>query len=221
MSLLLTAFGRFDGGANCSESLLKRLCDERAALEAAWDGAVTFALLDVDTEAAERQLHAALAEAGPTHVLLTGQAAGRAALSFERIARNHRDLRTPDERGSVGALGPVRKGGPATRAATWPDLEGAAAALRAIGLPAEVSDDAGAHLCNQTLYLALEAVERAVPPFVTTFLHLPLIPEQVAANVPAAARLQSCFALPLDDMARAVRAFLVHTRRETRVLPDA
>lgn len=217
----MTAFGRFDGGANCSESLLRRLTTESDAVRSAWRGEVAFALLDVDTETAERQLHAAIAQARPTHVLLTGQAAGRSALSFERIARNHRDLRTPDERGAFGALGPVRKGGPETRAATWPDLEGAAAALRAQGFPAEVSDDAGAHLCNQTLYLALEAAEGAVPPFVATFLHLPLIPEQVAANVPAAARLQSCFALPLDDMARAVTAFLVHTRRGTRVLPDA
>lgn len=126
MSLLLTAFGRFDGGANCSESLLRRLADERSAVKAAWGGAVAFALLDVDTESVERQLQAALAEAVPTHVLLTGQAAGRSALSFERIARNHRDLRTPDERGAFGALGPVRDGGLETRAATWPDQIGRA-----------------------------------------------------------------------------------------------
>lgn len=221
MSLLVTAFGRFDGGPNCSEALLGRLAADRAALEAEWGGRVAFRLLAVDTERAEAQLAEALAEARPTHALLMGQAAGRRALSFERIARNRRDLRVADERGLCGALGPVRAGGPETRAATWPDLEGAAEALCAQGFPAEVSDDAGAHLCNQTLYLALEAAERAEPSFVATFLHLPLTPEQVEADVPAAARLQSRPATPLDDMARAVAAFLVHTRRRTRGIPDA
>ncbi|MFC3692416.1 hypothetical protein [Chenggangzhangella methanolivorans] len=219
--LLLTAFGRFDGGPNCSEALLRLLASDRARLEAAFGGPVAFRLLEVDTEAAERQLAAAIAETRPSHVLLTGQAAGREALSFERVARNRRDLRVADARGQFGALGPVRDGGRETRAASWPDLEGAAAALRALGFPAEVSDDAGAHLCNQTLYLALEAAERASPAFVATFLHLPLTPEQVAAGVPAAARLASCFALPLDDMARAVAAFLVHTRRDRNRPPDA
>lgn len=212
MSLLITAFGRFDGGANCSEALLGRLSCARAEIEAAWGGPVTFVRLDVDTSSVEQDLDRAL-DRRPTHVLLMGQAAGRALVSFERVARNVRDLRVPDARGLSGALGPVRLGGPDRIASTWPDLEGAARALSEAGLPAAVSDDAGTHLCNQTLYLALEAGERAAPPFVATFLHLPLIPEQIAAGVPAAARLDSCFALPLDDMARAVRLFLVHTRR--------
>lgn len=212
MSLLVTAFGRFDGGSNCSESLLRRLESDADDLERLWTGRVAFRLLDVDTEAAEGALAAAIDGVRPTHVLLMGQAAERSAVSLERVARNCRNLRTPDERGRIGELGPVRPGGPDTIAATWPDLDGAARAISAAGVPARLSDDAGAHLCNQTLYLALEAGRTAAPPFVATFLHLPLIPEQLAAGEPAAARLDSCFVLPLDDMARAVRAFLGHTR---------
>ncbi|PZQ11236.1 MAG: hypothetical protein DI565_18225 [Ancylobacter novellus] len=218
--LLVTAFGRFDGGPNCSDMLLDRLVRERETIESLWGGPVGFARLVVDTQAADRQLAAALAEARPTHVLLTGQAAGREAVSFERVARNVRDLGAPDERGLAGPLGPVRPGGPATRTATWPDLEGAVAAVADAGVPAALSDDAGTHLCNQTLYLALEAAERASPGFVATFLHLPLAPEQVAAGAPAAARLDACFAMPIDDMARAVAAFLVHTRRSSHDTRD-
>ncbi len=171
-------------------------------------------LLAVDTAGVGAALKAALMAHRPTHVLLTGQAAGRDALTFERVARNRRDLGVADCRGRIGPLGPVREGGPDRRLATWPDLDGLCAALAANGLPARPSDDAGAHLCNQTLYLALEAAETADPCFVATFLHLPLLPEQVAAAVPAAARLEACFALPLDDMARAVRLVLRHTRRD-------
>ncbi|WP_020181378.1 hypothetical protein [Methylopila sp. M107] len=211
--LLVTAFGRFDGGPNCSETLLERLSFEAGELKSLWGGPVRFALLPVVSETAEQELRSALDVARPTHVLLTGQAAGRMHVSFERVARNHRHLAVPDEGGFAGALGPVREGGPAERVATWPDLDGLAAALSADGVAARVSEDAGAHLCNQTLYLALEAAEAASPRFVTTFLHLPLLPEQVAANVPAAARHENCFALPLDQMTRAVKRILIHTRR--------
>lgn len=211
--LLITAFGRFDGGPNCSERLLDRLAEDRAGIEALWGGPVAFALLPVDAETAENLLRQAIRAARPSHVLLTGQAGGRAHVSLERLARNRLDLAVPDDAGRLGALGPVRREGPDTRAATWPDLQGAAAAMAAAGAPTEVSDDAGAHLCNQTLYLALERAETSKKPFVATFLHLPLLPEQVAAQVPAAARRPGCFALPLDEMARAVRVFLMHTRR--------
>ncbi len=212
--LLITAFGRFDGGWNCSEALLARLRADRNELEALWSGPVAFALLPVRAEAAEAELAGALEAARPTHLLMTGQAAGRDALSFERVARNRIHIAVADLDGRIGTAGAVREGGPAERRSDWPDLAGLVAALDGAGLPARLSDDAGAHLCNQTLYLALEAAERTTPRFVSTFLHLPLLPEQVADGLPAAARHAQCFAMPIEEMARAVRLVLVHTRRQ-------
>lgn len=211
--LLVTAFGWFDGGPNCSERLLGRLAENGASLEAEWGGPIEQILLPVDAAISVDRLRRAVRRARPSHVLLMGQAGGRTRLSFERVARNRLDLAVPDDKGRFGPLGPIAKRGPGTRAATWPDLEGAVAALVAAGLQAETSDDAGSHLCNQTLYLALALAERCEPRFVTTFLHLPLLPEQVAAGVPAALRHPGCPSMPLDDMARAVEAFLMHTRR--------
>ncbi|WP_245479747.1 hypothetical protein [Hansschlegelia zhihuaiae] len=216
MSLLITAFGRFDGGPNCSERLIGRLTRDRRALAALWDGPVAFATFEVDSEMVEAAFAEAVAKARPTHVLLTGQAASRETLALERVAVNRRDLGVPDARGRTGFIGPVRDNGPDRRAATWPDLNGAAAAVSAEGVPAAVSDDAGTHLCNQTLYLALEAGPRADPAFVATFLHLPLLPEQIEAQIPQAVGRDGIAGMKLDDMARAVRAFLVHTRRATR-----
>lgn len=213
MGLLVTAFGRFEEGPNCSEIFLDRLAEERAGVEALWGGPVAFLKLAVNTRSAGPKLARAVAAVRPTHVLLMGQAAGRPHLSFERVARNRRDFAVPDDRGRIGPLGPVRRGGPESRRATWPDLEAAAETLSAAGVAAETSDDAGSHLCNQTLYLALELAERGDPSFVTTFLHLPLLPEQVSDNAPAAARRPGAPTMPLDDMARAVRLFLMHTRR--------
>jgi pyroglutamyl-peptidase len=209
-ALLITAFGRFDGGPNCSETLLRSLRGRRRTLASDFQGRIGFALFDVDTQTIEGALSKALRRVGPSHVLLMGQAAGRAALCLERIARNRRDFGAPDVAGRTGRLGPVREGGPAERVANWPGLEGAAAAIEDEGVPAAVSEEAGGHLCNQTLYLALEAAER--DGFVTTFLHLPLLPKQVAAGVPAA-RGDVRPTVSLHDMARAVRAVLRHTRQ--------
>jgi len=206
MSLLITAFGAFEGGWNCSERLLDALEDEGEALAALWGGPVAFVRLPVDTEAIAGHLRVALIAHRPTHLLLMGQAAGRANLSLERIARNDRDLRTPDACGRCGALGPVDPTGPETRDATWPDLEGAVDQLARDGLPVVLSDDAGRHLCNQTLYLAL-----GVESLNAAFLHLPLLPEQAAEGLPAAQGGRPT--LPLDDMRRAVRALLLHSRR--------
>ena len=205
MSLLITAFGPFDGGWNCSERLLDALEDEREALAAVWGGPVGFARFPVDTEAIAGRLRAALVAHRPTHLLLMGQAAGRAALSFEQVARNDRDLRAPDVCGRSGPLGPVDPAGPDTRASTWPDLADAVAHLAREGLPVGLSHDAGRHLCNQTLYLAL-----GVEGLTAVFLHLPLLPEQAAEGLPAAQGGRPT--LPLDDMRRAVRALLLHSR---------
>lgn len=207
MTLLVTAFGAFDGGWNSSDRVLRSLSHSPDALRAVWRGPIAFELLPVDTEAIDARLEAALEIHRPSHLLLMGQATARDALSLERTARNVRDLSAPDDAGRRGPQGPVRAEGPAERQASWPDLDGLAAALRFAGLPARVSDDAGTHLCNQTLYLALERNGIAA-----TFIHLPLAAEQVADGLPVALRRRTAAAMPLAEMTRAVRLVLRHTR---------
>lgn len=207
MSLLVTAFGPFDGGPNCSDVLLSALAADAKRLKRLWSDAVSFAHLDVDSETAPRAFRKAVSSAQPSHVLLMGQAAGREAISIERRAFNERVFAVPDASGRIGELGAVAEAGPWERQATWPDLDGLAQAVMIEGIPACVSEDAGRHLCNQTLYQALALAEGESRPFVTTFLHLPLLPEQ------AAARGDGLPSLPLDDMMRAVHAILRHTRR--------
>ena len=215
MSLLITAFGRFMGGPNCSQILLEALAAERAELERIWRAPITLEVLPVDVEAVRPALERLLRTAAPSHLLLMGQAGARDAICLERKARNHIDLGVPDAAGRLGPLGPVIAGGPDQMLANWPDPEGVVAAVKAAGAPARLSDDAGGHLCNQTLYLALEAAGKAAGgSLVATFLHLPLLPEQIAAGVPAA-QGAGC-SVALDDMKRAVRAILRHTR-ETAV----
>jgi len=212
MGLMITGFGRFMDGPNCSQILLEALAAQRPELERIWRAPIAFELLPVDVEAVRPALERLLRTAAPSHLLLMGQAGGRDAICLERVARNRIDLGVPDSAGRLGTLGPVSAGGPDQMLANWPDPEGVVSAIKAAGAPARLSDDAGGHLCNQTLYLALEAAGKAAEgSLVATFLHLPLLPEQIAAGFPAAQGVGCSVAL--DDMKRAVRAILRHTRQ--------
>jgi pyroglutamyl-peptidase len=208
MRLLITGFGAFDGGSNASEALLGAAAGRRAEFERIIGGGVETDVLPVDTEAAPARLSALLRRFGPSHVLLTGQAAGRARITLERFAVNLRDFRVPDEGGHVATAVPVAPEGPAAYAATWPDLPGAAAAIEAGGVPAAVSNHAGTHLCNQMLYHVLHG-DGAAPP-AATFLHLPVTPEQVIRGEPATRRHADCPWLPTTMALAAVDALLHH-----------
>ena len=100
-------------------------------------------------------------------VLLVGEAS-RPALSIERRARNTIDDPRPDNAGAK-PRGEVVPGGPAELPATW-DAARVLAAARGAGVPAELSDDAGAYCCNAALYHALAGAPAALP---VGFLHVP------------------------------------------------
>lgn len=210
MTTLITGFGPFDGGSNASDALVRALTKRRIQLGEYAHGRVETLILPVDTEAAGAILADAVERFRPTRLLLTGQAAGRNRLSLERAATNKRDFRTPDITGAEIRDSPVLEGGPASYAASWPDLEGAVAVMNAAGIPAAVSEDCGTHLCNQMLYLALHAAI-ADRPYVAAFLHVPLLPEQIIAGEPAAQRHPSCPYMPLEMSIRGVEVLLAHS----------
>lgn len=210
MTVLITGFGPFDGGSNASEALVHALTTQRSALAETARTRIETLILPVDTDRAGDLLFEAMARHRPTHLLMTGQAAGRAKLCLERYATNRRDFRTPDAAGVTLKDACVFDRGPDRHAATWPDLEGTAAALNAAGLPAEVSEDCGTHLCNQVLYLALHAAASPGQHHAAAFLHVPLLPEQVAAGEPAARRHDPCPSLPLEASVRGVGIILAH-----------
>ncbi|BCJ89746.1 pyrrolidone-carboxylate peptidase [Terrihabitans soli] len=210
MTTLITGFGPFDGGSNASEALVRALTKRRIELGEYAHGRVETLILPVDTELAGTLLAEAVERYRPSHLLLTGQAAGRNKLSLERIATNKRDFRTPDIAGKEVRDACVLDGTPEHYASNWPDLDGAVAAMNAAGIPAEVSEDCGTHLCNQVLYLALHAATTAGQSHVSTFLHLPLLPQQVIAREPAAQRYPNCPYMPLDMTMRGVEIVLRH-----------
>ena len=140
----------------------------------------------------------------PDAVMMTGQAARRAAVSVERFARNLDNAPAPDNRGALRRAVKIADGAPERLEATAPVSE-IAGAIREAGYPARVSTNAGGFVCNHLYFGALRhlsALGRAIP---AVFLHLPATPEQTPPRA-SGTRLSAAAAA---DALRAAAAAMV------------
>ena len=136
----------------------------------------------------------------PDFVVSVGQAAGRTAITPERIAINCEEASIPDNAGFQPAGGPVVEGGPDGYFSLLPVQE-MAAAIQAAGLPGKVSNTAGTYVCNHLMYHILHACHTRYPGMRSGFIHVPCIPEQQAGH-------PEWFALPLEEIVRGLTAAL-------------
>lgn len=120
---------------------------------------------------------AAMERERPDLVLCVGQAAGRPAITPERVGINLMDASIPDNAGAQPQEQPVIPGGPAAYFSTLP-VKALAEAILDAGVPAAVSNSAGTFVCNQLLYRVLDAIERRYPGMRGGFIHVPCLPEQ-------------------------------------------
>ena len=127
----------------------------------------------------------------PDVILCVGQAGGRSAVTPERIAVNIRDGKIPDNAGNQPEGDPVVPEGPAAYFATVPVKEMAAAICNA-GLPGQVSNSAGAFVCNDTLYLLLH--HYAGTDVKVGFIHVPWLPGQGSPSLPTEDTLRALVA---------------------------
>ena len=176
--ILATAFGPFGGfRENPSEAALAAWPPD---LPTGWRARKL--VLPVSWAEAAPKLLAALRE-NTRLVLCLGVAAGRERVSLERLARNHNDTSLADAGGARPAAETVVPRAPDTLRASLP-VEALAAALQADGIPAEVSDDAGAYLCNHVSYALLHHLAQQPRACLAGFIHLPpadhLLPAQAA-----------------------------------------
>ena len=168
--LLITGFEPF-GGADVNPSWL--------AVQALPDrvGEYELCKLNIPTvfgTAAEMVLQKA-AEFAPDVILSVGVAAGRDAVTPERIAVNIRDARIPDNAGNQPRGAFVVPDGPAAYFATVP-VEAMAQAIRDAHIPATVSNSAGAYVCNDVMYTVLHRY--AGTHVRAGFIHVPQLPQQ-------------------------------------------
>lgn len=183
--ILVTGFEPFGGEAVNPSALVAQALHGRSI-----DGVpVVGTVLPCVFGAALDVLGDALDRHRPQLVLALGQAAGRSALSLERVAINVDDARIPDNAGAQPVDAPVVAKGPAARFATLP-VKAMVAALRDAGHPAELSNSAGTFVCNHVFY-GLQHALRTRRSARSGFMHLPLLPEQARAGQPS---------LPLTQM---------------------
>jgi pyroglutamyl-peptidase len=197
MKFLLTGFEPFGGSrVNPSEQVVQTLTGQTFA-----HVQLHTAILPVDRERGPALLLEAVRAVEPEVVLCLGAAERRPALSVERVAINLLDFGIADNAGQQVIDSPIVPGGPAAYFVTLP-VRALVSAIRAAGVPAELSLSAGAFLCNQVLYTLLHNLTPAsipIPP-VAGFIHLPALPEQAASNsLPMAS-------MSLDTMLKGIRA---------------
>ncbi|MBU6499596.1 MAG: pyroglutamyl-peptidase I, partial [Rhodospirillales bacterium] len=179
MKALVTGFDPFGGEAvNPSLEVIRRLPPALGGMGLATQ------CLPVGFAAALPVLHAAIAREAPDIVLALGEAGGRSELSPERVAINVQDARIPDNAGDQPVDRAVVAGGPAAYFTTLP-IKAAAAAMRAAGLPVQVSNSAGTFLCNHVFYGLMHHAAVTGGRWRGGFMHLPYLPEQAAGHARA------------------------------------
>jgi pyroglutamyl-peptidase len=144
----------------------------------------------------------------PALVVCLGQAGGRAHLSVERVAINVDDARLADNAGAVPVDEAIAAGGPPAYFATLP-VKAVASAMRAAGVPAEVSNSAGTYVCNHLMYGVLHFLAASGAAGRAGFIHLPYAEEQVLDKPGVAA-------LSIATMAKGVAAAIAAASRHAQ-----
>lgn len=193
MTTLITGFEPFSKWkTNPSALVAEAFADE-----------ATVGVLPVDLASCPTLVSELIDEYRPDLVLSLGLAGTATSFLVERIGINLIDAPILDEAGNQPTDQVIISSGPAAYFATLP-VKAVTGAIRAIGLPAELSCSAGTFACNAVMYAALEYADR-MPEMVRPkcgFIHLP--PLEV---------------IPLEDQIRAVRAALAAAKGDEADYP--
>lgn len=177
--ILLTGFehfGKYD--VNPSKLVVKRLS---GVGEAELPGVeIHVAILPVSFRRAGEVLRSLLDELKPDIYIGLGLWAGVSYVTVERVAINVMDARIPDNDGYQPIDEPIDPMGSLAYSTTLPK-KAIVRRLREAGIPAAISNSAGTYICNYVLYLALHHSAKHGYPRRTSFMHLPLLPEQAVA----------------------------------------
>ncbi len=136
----------------------------------------------------------------PDYVVSVGQAAGRTAITPERIAINMMSASIPDNDGEQPVEQKIEGNGPDGYFSLLPVLE-MVKAIEAAGLPGRISNTAGTFVCNRVMYSVLHGCHTRFPGMRSGFIHVPCIPEQTVKH-------PEWFSLPVEEITRGLEAAL-------------
>lgn len=197
-AVLLTGFAPFAGALtnpswDAVEALSRRGVD---GLAVAW--------LPCSYDAAARLLMAEIERRRPDVVVCTGVAAGRAAVTLERVAVNLDEAALPDNSGEVRVEARIEPTGPTAYLSTLAvgDL---VARLTGAGIGASVSRSAGGFVCNHVFYRLMHRLATGSPGIRGGFVHVPLAAETAASD-------DARPSLPLETIADALAIVVAAVR---------
>jgi pyroglutamyl-peptidase len=171
--VLVTGFEPFGGEkTNPSWEICNRLPREIAGLR------VEICRVPCEFRRSIEVVAAAIEKHRPALVVCLGQAGGRAHLSVERVAINIDDARTADNAGAQPVDESIASNGPPAYFATLP-VKAMASAMRAAGVPTEVSNSAGTYVCNHLMYGVLHFLAASGSDTRAGFIHVSYAEEQV------------------------------------------
>jgi pyroglutamyl-peptidase len=176
--VLLTGFEPFDGERINPSGEIARALDGEIVRE----HRIVTAILPVAFASTLPKLEALLDEHRPALAIATGQAGGRSELSIERIAANLVDARIPDADGAQPIDARVVDDAPDAYFSTLP-VKAMLERLRRLGIPAALSQTAGAYVCNQAFFALAHLVATRHRETRAGFVHVPWLPEQAARHV--------------------------------------
>ncbi len=175
MTILLTGFRRYGRENSNPTSQLVKILHGRTVREHKIFGKE----LRVSTRDVSKRLPALIDSMRPILVLGLGLAPRRVHITPERVAVNCSDFSIPDAAGyrpvdkSIDPLGPV------AYFASIP-IRKIVNALSKRGIPASVSNTAGAYICNYTMYTSLNHIAKRGMKTRSGFIHVPCTPPEAA-----------------------------------------
>lgn len=168
----VAGFGPFPGvPKNPSGEIVRAVAKGRRFLTAG----VTLdtAVLETSYGTADRALDKLISNK-PDAIVLFGVAGRTKHIRIETIARNRASVLHPDHARFTPSTRKLYPDGDAFLKVRGPAMR-MRAAIRATGVKAELSIDAGSYLCNAIFYRALAATAAVTPAPLTFFIHVPPI----------------------------------------------
>ena len=165
--LLLTGFEPF---LNYPVNPTARIVEELHGLEIG-KYQIHSEVLPVDFSVSGDRIISHIENVKPDAVLSLGLSGGRFKITPERIAINVNDG-AKDNSGHAPVDEPIVDGGVDGYFTNMP-IRKMVDALKGAGLPAEISNTAGAYLCNHVMYRVLHFVNAQRPDMLAGFIHIP------------------------------------------------
>jgi pyroglutamyl-peptidase len=219
-AILLTGFGPFPGAPHNPTGPLVRTLARRGGRRVGGLRCIAH-VFETSYAAVDREFPTLVARERPRALIMFGLALSATQIRIETRARNALSATVPDASGHLPAATLIAPDAPDARQLRAP-AQRLAAIVRAAGMRAAISADAGSYLCNYLCWRASEAGARPDGPRIIAFIHVPRV-RHTQRRAPKRGqqarrrRPKAGMPLTLDDLAVAGAAIVKFASAASRI----